>query len=156
MIDRRAFLGTSALALAAPRLAWSQNNPYVLGALYAMSGPAAEFGRIYIQGTELALEHLSADKWLKRPVVLKVEDSQGLPQAGALGITKLINVEKADYVLTGFTGVSKAVAPMRPATVPPSQYAMTPTPRRPPCGSINETPGLAGRARCSKSSGICG
>ena len=112
MINRRAFLGTSALAVAAPQQAWSQSDPYVVGALYAMSGPAAEFGRIYIQGTELALEHLAADKWLKRPVVLKVEDSQGLPQAGAVGITKLINVEKADYVLTGFTGVSKAVAPI--------------------------------------------
>ena len=112
MFSRRAFLGTSALALAAPRLAWAQADPYVLGALFSMSGPSAEFGRIYMQGTQLALEHLAADKWLKRPVVLRVEDSQGLPQAGAVGITKLINVDGTIYVLIGFTGVSKAAAPI--------------------------------------------
>src|SRR4051794_35828277 len=99
MFSRRAFLGTSALALAAPRFAWAQTDPYVIGALYSMSGPSAEFGRIYMQGTQLALEHLAADKWLKRPVALRVEDSQGLPQAGAVGITKLISVEGTIYVL---------------------------------------------------------
>lgn len=112
MTSRRTFLAGSALALAAPRIALAQSDSYVIGALYSMSGPAAEFGRIYMQGTQLGLDHLIADKWLKRPVVLKVEDSQGLPQPGAVGITKLINVEGAVYVLTGFTGVSKAVAPI--------------------------------------------
>src|SRR4051794_40905776 len=112
MFSRRAFLGTSALVFAAPRFAWAQADQYVIGALFSMSGPSAEFGRIYMQGTQLALEHLAADKWLKRAVALRVEDSQGLPQAGAGGITKLINVENAVYVLIGFTGVSKAAAPI--------------------------------------------
>jgi ABC-type branched-subunit amino acid transport system substrate-binding protein len=41
-----------------------------------------------------------------------VEDSQGTPQGGATGVTKLINVEHAIYIMLGFTGVSKAAAPI--------------------------------------------
>lgn len=112
MISRRTMLGVSIGAVAAPLVGRAQSEPYVLGTLFSMSGPNAEYGRIYMEAVQLGLEHLAADKMLSRPVVLKVEDSQGTPQGGATGITKLINVEKAIYVMLGFTGVSKAAAPI--------------------------------------------
>lgn len=112
MITRRTILGASAGLVAAPFVARAQGGPYVIGTLFSMSGPNAEYGRIYMQAVQMGLEHLAADKPLSRPVSLKVEDSQGTPQGGATGINKLINVEHAIYVMIGFTGVSKAAAPI--------------------------------------------
>ncbi len=41
---------------------------------------------------------------------IKYEDSQALPQQGVIGMNKLVNVEKVPYVLSAFTGVSKAIS----------------------------------------------
>ncbi len=115
MIERRmllrAGLGAAAggLALAHAR---AEAEPYVLGTLFPMAGPNAEYGTIFTEGAQLALTHLTADKLLSRPLVLKAEDSQGTPQGGAVGMSKLVNVDHALYVLIGFTGVSKAAAPI--------------------------------------------
>lgn len=111
-ITRRSVLAAGAASLFMPRLSFAQEGPYVLGTLFPMSGPNAEYGRIYMQAVELAAEHLKADNVLKRPIEVRVEDSQGLPQGGVTGITKLVSVEQAIYVLTGFTGVCKAAAPI--------------------------------------------
>lgn len=115
MIRRRTLLAAtaaSAATLAAPRFGRAAEAPYVMGTLFPMAGPNAEYGRIFTQGASLALDHIAADKMLQRPIVLKAEDSQGTPQGGVTGMTKLLNVEHADYVLIGFTGVSKAAAPI--------------------------------------------
>ena len=49
---------------------------------------------------------------LSRPITMQVVDSLATPQGGAIGMSKLVNVERAIYVLVGFTGVSKAAAPI--------------------------------------------
>jgi len=115
MIERRmllrAGLGAAAGGLALGR-ARAEAEPYVLGTLFPMAGANAEYGTIFTEGAQLALAHITADKLLSRPVVLKAEDSQGTPQGGAVGMSKLVNVDHALYVLIGFTGVSKAAAPI--------------------------------------------
>jgi ABC-type branched-subunit amino acid transport system substrate-binding protein len=115
MIRRRTLLAACAAttaSLAAPRTLRAADAPYVLGTLFPMAGPNAEYGRIFTQGAEMALTHISEDRMLQRPIALKVEDSQATPQGGALGMTKLVNVDHAIWVLIGFTGVSKAAAPI--------------------------------------------
>ncbi len=103
--------GIAALPLFAIRRARAE-EPYVLGTLFPMAGPNAEYGTIFTAGAQMALAHIAEDKMLSRPIVLRAEDSQGTPQGGAVGMSKLVNVDHAIYVLVGFTGVSKAAAPI--------------------------------------------
>ncbi|WP_159997539.1 ABC transporter substrate-binding protein [Roseomonas sp. 18066] len=116
MLHRRSLLAATALGLAsplaAPRLARAQAGAHVIGTLFPMAGPNAEYGGIFTSGIQLAIEHITADKMLQRPIDLRAQDSQGTPQGGAVGMTKLANVDRAPYVLLGFTGVSKAAAPI--------------------------------------------
>lgn len=111
-IARRALMGT---ALAAPfiRPSFAQgSDPYVIGTLFPMSGPNGEYGSLFTNGAALAIEHAAQDRMLRRPMRIQAEDTQALPQQGVIGMTKLVNVDKAHYVLVGFTAVSKAVAPV--------------------------------------------
>ncbi len=75
-----------------------------------MSGPNATYGDIFGSGVNLAVEHINADKLLDGTLSVKYEDSQALPQQGVIGMNKLVNVEGVPYVLSAFTGVSKAIS----------------------------------------------
>ncbi|MGE0315205.1 MAG: ABC transporter substrate-binding protein [Lautropia sp.] len=83
-----------------------------IGAALPMSGPNAEYGELFAGAANLAVEHVNADRMLSGKLVLKIEDSQALPQQGVVAMNKLVNVEKVPYVLSAFTGVSKAIAPV--------------------------------------------
>ena len=109
--SRRALLGT---ALAAPfaRGAAAQEGPYILGSVFPQSGPNAEYGGVFTAGVQLAIQHMEADKLLKRPIRYISEDSQALPQQGVIAMTKLVNIDKAHWTFSAFTAVSKAVAPI--------------------------------------------
>jgi len=110
-IARRQFLAGAAL-LAAPSVLRAQNAAHVVGTLFPMSGANAEYGSMYLNSVQLALAHIAEDKTLKRPIDLRAVDSQGSAQGGAVGMARLANVDGAPYVLIGFTGVSKAAAPI--------------------------------------------
>lgn len=83
-----------------------------LGAAFPMSGSNAEAGELFATGINLAVEHVNADKRLKGSFGVVYEDSQALPTQGVIAANKLINVEKVPYMLSAYTGVSKAVAPL--------------------------------------------
>ena len=114
---RRAVLGGLAatpfagLAMA-QTAATASAEPYVVGTLFPLSGPNAEYGTAFTAGAQLAVTHIAADNMLRRPIRIQAEDTQALPQQGVIGMTKLVNVDRAHYVLVGFTSVSKAVAPV--------------------------------------------
>jgi len=111
-IGRRGLLG-SALALPFIRGAAAQGSEvYVLGTLFPLSGPNGEYGTVFTAGAQLALQHIEQDRMLKRPIRLQAEDTQALPQQAVVGMNKLVNVDHANWVLVGFTAVSKAVAPI--------------------------------------------
>ncbi len=116
-IPRRTLLAAAlpvAGGLVAPRRLRAEEaaEAYTLGTLFPMAGPNAEYGTIFTAGAAMAVKHVTADKMLSRPLVLRPEDSEGTPQGGAVGMSKLVNVDHALYVLIGFTGVSKAAAPI--------------------------------------------
>ncbi|WP_158743187.1 ABC transporter substrate-binding protein [Acidisphaera sp. L21] len=115
MIQRRTLLAASAAFVAAEttfgRPARAEGS-YIIGTLFPMAGPNAEYGTIFTAGAQMALTHIAEDKTLGKPVELRAEDSQSTPQGGATGMTKLANVDHAIYTLVGFTGVSKAAAPI--------------------------------------------
>lgn len=111
-MHRRRFLISSTALLAAPSVLRAQTTTHVVGTLFPLSGFNAEFGQMYQNGVQVAHDHLTQDKVLKGPIEIKPVDSQGTPQGGAVGMTRLANVDGASYVMIGFTGVSKAAAPI--------------------------------------------
>ena len=96
------------LIAAAPAIA----QDIKIGANLPMSGPNAEYGDLFGSAAALAVEHANADKMLSKKLVLVIEDSQATPQGGVVAMNKLVSVEKVPYVLSAFTGVSKAIAPV--------------------------------------------
>ncbi|UHL63699.1 ABC transporter substrate-binding protein [Paralcaligenes sp. KSB-10] len=109
MIFAKKTLSISLLAFAAWG-ACAQAADLKIGALFPMSGPNATYGDIFGTGANLAAEHINADKILKEKLTIQYEDSQALPQQGVIGMNKLVNVTKVPYVLSAFTGVSKAIS----------------------------------------------
>lgn len=83
-----------------------------IGANLPMSGPNAEYGELFGGAANLAVEHANADKMLSKKLVIQSEDSQATPQQGVVAMNKLVNVEQVPFVLSAFTGVSKAIAPV--------------------------------------------
>lgn len=83
-----------------------------IGALLAMSGTQATFGELMSSGALMAVEHANADRALKGKLTLLIEDTQATPQNGVIAINKLINVENVPFVLSSYSGVAKAIAPI--------------------------------------------
>ena len=83
-----------------------------IGGSLPMSGPNAEYGDLFGSAAALAVEHANADRMLSKKLVLVLEDSQATPQQGVVSMNKLVSVEKVPFVLSAFTGVSKAIAPV--------------------------------------------
>ena len=81
-----------------------------IGAVFPLSGPNASYGDIFMSGANLAAEHANADRILSGKLVIQYEDSQALPQQGVIAMNKLVNVAKVPFVLSAFTGVSKAIS----------------------------------------------
>ncbi len=81
-----------------------------IGALFPMSGLNATYGDIFGSGVNLAVDHINSDKLIDGTLSVQYEDSQALPQQGVIGMNKLVNVAKVPYVLSAFTGVSKAIS----------------------------------------------
>lgn len=89
---------------------YASAEDHTIGALFPLSGPNATYGDIFMSGSDLAVDHINADKMLSGPMSIAYEDSQGLPQPAVVGMTKLVNVTGVPYVLSAFTGVSKAIS----------------------------------------------
>ena len=96
------------LIAAAPAIA----QDIKIGANLPMSGPNAEYGDLFSSAASIAVEHANADKMLSKKLVMVIEDSLATPQGGVVAMNKLVSVEKVPYVLSAFTGVSKAIAPV--------------------------------------------
>lgn len=90
----------------------SAQDTITIGANLPMSGPNAEYGELFGAAANLAAEHANADKMLSKKLVIQFEDSQALPQHAVVAMNKLVSVENVPYVLSAFTGVSKAIAPV--------------------------------------------
>lgn len=87
-----------------------QADDIEIGAVFPLSGPNATYGDIFMSGAELAAKHVNEDGMLSGDLKILYEDSQALPQQGVVAMNKLVNVEGVPYVLSAFTGVSKAIS----------------------------------------------
>ena len=102
--------GLLGLALACSTVLHAQDIK--IGTLFPLSGRIAVLGDVFNTGVNLAVDHLNADKMLSGKLSIVAEDSQGAPQQGVIGMSKLVNVDKVPYVMSGVTGVLKAIAPI--------------------------------------------
>jgi branched-chain amino acid transport system substrate-binding protein len=103
----------SLLAVAACAHAQAQaGDPYKLGFLMPLTGGPGKMGNMMMEGSTLAVEEINAAGGIGgRRLVLVPEDSQGLAKQGLDGFRKLIDVDHADVIITGYTAVVSAVAP---------------------------------------------
>lgn len=117
MITRRTFAAHGGLAMAAaivPGLAGAQaREARRIGFLMPLTGGSGKLGQMMLEGAALAVEELNAGGGAAgRPVELIQEDSQGIAQHAIAGFRKLVDVDKADVVFTGWTSVVAAIAPL--------------------------------------------
>ena len=112
-------LGSVLLAAATLAGAPAHAQDIKIGANFPLSGPQGSYGDVFMTGTNIAVEHINADKMLPGKLSIVYEDSQGTPQRGVIGMNKLVNVDKVPYVLSSFTGVLKATAPIAGRTKTP-------------------------------------
>ena len=102
---------TVAASVAVLSSAYAQDVIKIGGDL-PMSGPNAEYGELFGAAANLAVTHANADKMLSKKLAIQLEDSQATPQQGVVAMNKLVSIEKVPFVLSAFTGVSKAIAPV--------------------------------------------
>lgn len=84
-----------------------------IGALLALTGPAAEWGQNEYQGLQIAIEEVNAVIPSTEPkfrVVL--EDSKSDPKEAVTAFNKMLSVDNPNVILTIQSGVSMAVAPI--------------------------------------------
>ena len=60
--------------------AQTNTTKYIVGTLFPLSGANAEFGNMYANAVQLALDHIAEDKSLKKPIELAAQDSLATPQ----------------------------------------------------------------------------
>lgn len=106
----RKILSSIAFAIGLFSAASVQANDIEIGAVFPLSGPNATYGDIFMSGADLAAKHANDDGMLSGDLKILYEDSQALPQQGVVAMNKLVNVEGVPYVLSAFTGVSKAIS----------------------------------------------
>jgi ABC-type branched-subunit amino acid transport system substrate-binding protein len=115
----RKFLIKGFLGLVLVHGGLAQAQDVKIGAVFPLSGPNGSYGDIFMSGANLAVDDINADHWLQGKLSIAYEDSQGTPQRGVVAMNKLVNVDKVPYVLSSFTGVLKATAPIGQRTQTP-------------------------------------
>ena len=98
---------SSTLALAQTK------EPFTFGVALPTTGSAAPFGLDQVQALEWAVADINARGGAGgRKLVAVVLDTQARPQVGVDVVTRLISVEKVPVVITAFSAVVAAVAPI--------------------------------------------
>ena len=113
---RRAFMaGTAAAATLAAggRSAFAQDAKCRFGLALPLSGPQALYGADQIQAAQWAVADINKAGGVNgRQLEMIVLDTQADPQVGIQAINRLINVEKVPALITAWSVVVKAVAPL--------------------------------------------
>jgi len=87
-LTRRAFASAAAAAVAVPRLARAEDT-IKIGAVFPSTGPAAEAGKLQLNGARQALEAVNENGVLGRKLELVVEDDQTTNPGAVLAFSRL-------------------------------------------------------------------
>src|SRR5579875_125968 len=90
-----------------------QEKTYTFGAMFPLTGPAAEIGELFVRGLNMAVDEINAkggvDGWKLKPIVV---DHKGTAQGGVTAMNQLVNLDRVPFVITSFTAVGLAVQPI--------------------------------------------
>ncbi|MBI4610077.1 MAG: ABC transporter substrate-binding protein [Candidatus Rokubacteria bacterium] len=89
-------------------------EPYKLGAILAMTGPGAYYGRVMSRGALLAIEEINARGGIPGiKLELVIEDHKsGQPKEGVNAINKLVSIDKVPFILTSYSAPTLAAYPI--------------------------------------------
>ena len=123
------------LVLSAPAVLWAggafaqQEEPFRFGALMPTTGPEAGYGLDFVKTYEMAVKDINDKGGVAgRPLEMIVLDTQAKPELAISGANKLIDVDKVGVIITAWSSVVKAVAPIanRTATLELNMGANSP------------------------------
>ena len=111
-ITRRALVAGAAVVGLGHR-AIAQTQRLKIGFLMPLTGGAGRLGQMMLEGSQLAVEEVNSAGGVRgRKLELITEDSQALARNGIDGFRKLVDVDGASVIITGWTTVSVAIAPL--------------------------------------------
>ena len=84
---------------------------YTIGAVFPLSGQSAAFGEAYQVATDICVQYAN-DELIEGTMEIEYSDGQGLPAPSVTAMNRLVNVDDALAVLTGFSAPTKALAPI--------------------------------------------
>jgi ABC-type branched-subunit amino acid transport system substrate-binding protein len=107
-------LAGAGIAAGPKGLAWSQEmGPIKVGFLMPLTGSAGKIGNWMLDGSRYAAEEINQNGGIMgRPVELVLEDTQAQAKMGVDGFRKLVDIDKTPVIITGFTAVTMAIAPL--------------------------------------------
>lgn len=85
-------------------------EPLKIGAIYALTGPAAKYGEISLHGAKDAAKYI--EETTSQKVTILSEDSAGDPKQGVSAANKLFNLDGVKFAVIGTSAISAAVAPV--------------------------------------------
>ena len=112
-MKRHIFAAASTLWLALASGAHAQPKEFLFGALLPLTGPAASIGLEEQQGVQFAVDQINAAGGINGvPVRVVFDDSPGTPDQAVLAFNRMIDLQNTPAVLTAFSSVSLAIAPL--------------------------------------------
>lgn len=111
------YLKLAGPVLAAAAIALSSGSALAqditIGAILPLTGPAAPTGIQEQQGVIFAVDKVNAKGGIRgRQVKVVFEDSQAKPDQGVLGFNRLADLNKVPAIMTAFSSISLAIAPL--------------------------------------------
>jgi branched-chain amino acid transport system substrate-binding protein len=109
----RALARATVLAAAMAVANTASAQEIVLGSLLPLTGPAAPTGIEEQTGVIFAVDKINAAGGIRgRKITVIHEDSQGKPDVGVLSFNRLTDLRNVPVVITAFSSVSLAIAPL--------------------------------------------
>jgi len=114
-IGRRTALSLplAALAVSAGRARAQQKEAFRFGALMPTTGPEAGYGLDFVKTYEMAVKDINDKGGVNgHPLEMLVLDTQAKPEIAINAANKLIDVDKVPLIITAWSSVVKAAAPI--------------------------------------------
>jgi branched-chain amino acid transport system substrate-binding protein len=124
MIDRRkvvlsglSWTAAGGLLASGSKIVCSQQGPLKIGFLMPLTGSAGKIGNWMLDGARCGTDEINEKGGIAgRPVQLVLEDTQAQAKLGVDGFRKLVDIDQSPVIITGFTAVTMAVAPLAEQT----------------------------------------
>lgn len=116
ILIKRSFLPLAMVVACSAVPVQAADEPITIGALYIMSGSAANYGKFAEQGIRLAMDEINASGGvLGRQLALRLEDSQGKAAVAIQAARKLVYQDNADLLMgLDSSGVAQGLVPVLP------------------------------------------